>query len=378
MNIENSLLATITANKKYLPKIKIIGLGGAGGNIINKIIAQNLFANDIDIISINTDLQSLENNDAPRKIAIGKNAYYGAGGSAKTGKQAAIESQEAIKDAIKDADLLFIIAGMGGGTGTGASAVIANLAKELNILTISTVTIPFLSEGRSQKAEIGIQSILETSDSVIVIDNEKSVQQNTRNNQRSNSHNLFFEAADNAIIETIKDICSIIYNSEEMNIDFADMKSTIQDSGIGFIGTGKGHGKNPILNAIKEASKSNILQKESLEGANSIILNFSLPEDVLVETINPALEYLNKFTHGAEIKFGLHHTTENFVKVVIIASDFINVKNDQNLDSIERYSEELEAWVPKTISQDTTDIPAIILKKQAIQNAKNTFQKLNK
>ena len=375
--LEDSLLTTITANKKYLPQIKILGLGGAGSNIVNKIISQNFFSNNTDIIAINTDLQSLENNNAPRKIAIGKDAYYGAGGSANTGKQAALESQDELKESIRDTDLLFIIAGMGGGTGTGASSVIANMAKELNILTISTVTAPFLSEGRSQKADLGIKSILEESDSVIIIDNEKSVQ-NAQHSQKSNSHNLFFEAADNAIIETIKDIYSIIYNSEEMNIDFADMKATIQNSGVGFIGTGKGRGKNPILNAIKEASKSEILQKDSLEGANSIILNFSLPETVQVEAINPALEYLNRFTNGAEIKFGMHHTKDNFVKVVIIGTDFTELKSDENIDSMGRYSEDLEAWVPKTISSEFIDIPAIILKKKAKQEAKKTFKKLHK
>ena len=251
--------------------IKVIGAGGGGGNAVNRMIASGL--QNVEFIAANTDLQTLNNSNASVKIPIGSKLTngLGAGGKPEVGEKAALEDTETIKNALKGADMVFVTAGMGGGTGTGAAPVIAKIAKELGALTVGVVTKPFSFEGKvkMQLAEEGIRKLHEAVDTLIVIPNQhllKIVDKRTPIKEA-------FQLADDVLRQGVQCISDLITKPGIINIDFADVKTTMEGKGDAIMGTGVGRGENRAVDAATYAINNPLLEDSRIEGAKSILIN---------------------------------------------------------------------------------------------------------
>ncbi len=251
--------------------IKVIGAGGGGGNAVNRMIASGL--QNVEFIAANTDLQTLNNSNASVKIPIGSKLTngLGAGGKPEVGEKAALEDTETIKNALKGADMVFVTAGMGGGTGTGAAPVIAKIAKEQGALTVGVVTKPFSFEGKvkMQLAEEGIRKLHEAVDTLIVIPNQhllKIVDKRTPIKEA-------FQLADDVLRQGVQCISDLITKPGIINIDFADVKTTMEGKGDAIMGTGVGRGENRAVDAATYAINNPLLEDSRIEGAKSILIN---------------------------------------------------------------------------------------------------------
>ena len=251
--------------------IKVIGAGGGGGNAVNRMIASGL--QNVEFIAANTDLQTLHNSNASVKIPIGSKLTngLGAGGKPEVGEKAALEDTETIKNALKGADMVFVTAGMGGGTGTGAAPVIAKIAKEQGALTVGVVTKPFSFEGKvkMQLAEEGIRKLHEAVDTLIVIPNQhllKIVDKRTPIKEA-------FQLADDVLRQGVQCISDLITKPGIINIDFADVKTTMEGKGDAIMGTGVGRGENRAVDAATYAINNPLLEDSRIEGAKSILIN---------------------------------------------------------------------------------------------------------
>ena len=251
--------------------IKVIGAGGGGGNAVNRMSASGL--QNVEFIAANTDLQTLNNSNASVKIPIGSKLTngLGAGGKPEVGEKAALEDTETIKNALKGADMVFVTAGMGGGTGTGAAPVIAKIAKELGALTVGVVTKPFSFEGKvkMQLAEEGIRKLHEAVDTLIVIPNQhllKIVDKRTPIKEA-------FQLADDVLRQGVQCISDLITKPGIINIDFADVKTTMEGKGDAIMGTGVGRGENRAVDAATYAINNPLLEDSRIEGAKSILIN---------------------------------------------------------------------------------------------------------
>ncbi len=260
----------------YGTHIKIIGVGGAGGNAIGTMIGYNL--NGLEFVVANTNIIDLKKSKAKIKLQLGRELTkgLGAGANPDTGRKAAEESREDIKNNLKDTDLLFIAAGMGGGTGTGATPVIAALAREMGILTIGIVSRPFRSEGKKRmiNAEIGIKKLRENVDTLIVIPNEKLTE-------------IFpdmtvidaFKKADNVLYEAAKAISDIIHFSGYMNVDFADVQTVMKNHGLAMMGSGLGDGDQRAVDAAQKAMNNPLLSDIPIENAKGVLINITAGKD---------------------------------------------------------------------------------------------------
>ena len=312
--------------------IKVVGVGGGGNNAVNRMIAANI--NSAQFIAINTDLQVLNMSKAQYRIQIGDKLTHGQGAGAdpEKGQKAAEESKLAISEAIKDADMVFVTAGMGGGTGTGAAPVVAGIAKEMGKLTVAVVTKPFAFEGkvRMDHAEIGIQNLKKVVDTLIVIPNEKLM-------QVAGKIPIIeaFKYADDVLRQCIQGISDIIVTPALINLDFADVCTVLRNKGIAHMGIGRGQGERRTVDAVKQAVFSPLLET-SIEGATSIILNIMGSMDVTGEEVNEAADLVREVVHpGANIIFGadIRDTLNDEIIITIIATGFnaqpFEVKNAQ-------------------------------------------------
>lgn len=303
-------------------KIKVIGVGGGGGNALNSI-ADTGIAGNVDYIAINTDIQALKNSKAPQKLQIGAKLTNGLGAGAKPeiGEASAIESQDEIADAIRDADMVFITAGMGGGTGTGAAPVVAKISHDMDKLTIAVVSKPFKFEGskKMEKAEKGIQALLENVDALIVIPNQNLLGSGTKLPMKQS-----YALADEVLKIDVISIAEIITRHDEINVDFADITTIIKNAGFAHMAIGHGQGKDKVQDVVAQVIKSDLLET-SLEGAKRLLINITMSEDIMVDEID---ELTNAITEAvdddAEIIFGNGYD-ENMtdeVYVTVIAADF--------------------------------------------------------
>ncbi len=301
--------------------IKVIGVGGGGNNAVNRMIEANI--KSASFIAINTDLQALNMSKAHHRIQIGDKLTHGqgAGGNPENGQKAAEESRLAISDAIKDANLVFITAGMGGGTGTGAAPVVASIAKEMGKLTVAVVTKPFLFEGkvRMDNAEIGIQNLSKVVDTLVVIPNEKLMQVASKLPMRD-----AFKYADDILRQGIQGISDLIVTPALINLDFEDVCTVMRDKGVAHMGIGRGAGDNRTVDAVKAAVFSPLLET-SVEGASSLILNVMGGEDMTLEEVNNAAALVREVVHkdaniifGADVRAGLGDE----IIITIIATGF--------------------------------------------------------
>ncbi|MGE3063190.1 MAG: cell division protein FtsZ [bacterium] len=323
-------------------KIKIVGVGGAGGNAINRMISYGFTG--VDFISINTDQQILSRSEASVKIQIGKNISrgLGGGGNPDVGKKSAEESRDEIREAIEGADMLFITAGMGGATGTGASPIVAEIAKELGILTIAIVTKPFNFEGnkRINSASGGILSLKEAVDTMLVIPNEK-----LKNiSDRTTPLNKLFEAADTVLYQAAKGISDIIIRPGFVNRDFADVKAVMTCRGDAVIGVGSAKGEDKGASAAQIALDCPILEDSSIEGASAMLVTLTGPSNMAYGDIEDAMEIIRKRAGGnTDINWGaaFDDAFEDELRITIVATgisrDKQAVQTQQKADVLELF-----------------------------------------
>ncbi len=267
-------------------RIKVVGVGGAGGNAINRMIEAGL--SGVEFIAINTDAQVLDSNLAPKKVQIGKRLTkgLGAGANPEIGRKAVEEDRDEVAACLTGADMIFVTAGMGGGTGTGAGPVVAEIAKEQGALTVAVVTRPFKCEGqkRQQKADLGLHELKEKADTLIAIPNERLlaiVDKNTRLTQA-------FSMADDILHQATKGISELITTPGLINVDFADVRTVMQERGGALMGTGFGKGEDRAETAAKQAISSPLLENVSVSGAKGVLINITGGEDMTLFDVNAA------------------------------------------------------------------------------------------
>lgn len=310
-------------NFEPVAKIKVIGVGGAGNNAVNRMIDENI--NSVDFYVANTDKQALSLSKAPNRLILGENLTngLGAGGDPQVGKQAAEASEDEIREIVRGTDLLFIAAGMGGGTGTGAAPVIARIAKEEGCLTIAIVTRPFTFEGnrKTQFSVEGLNNLKENVDSLIVVSNDKLLM----NNGNSPISGAFSEA-DKVLARSVKTVTDLILMPSFINLDFADVKSTLKDSGVTLIGFGTGEGPKASEDAAISALSCPLIE-QSIQGARRAICHVTCGPNVsLFECQDCVTKIIESSGGQMDIKFGIstNDQLDDQILCSIIASDFVN------------------------------------------------------
>lgn len=312
-------------------KIKVIGVGGGGSNAVNQLVRMDKDDDSLEYMVFNTDSQALSNSCCPNKYVLGRNVTkgLGAGGNPEVGKAAAEDSYNDIQLQVKGADLVFIAAGEGGGTGTGAAPVVARAAKEAGALVLAIVTRPFNLEGK-RKGNIaleGIQKLSQEVDALIVVSNDK-----LSLNKGSLGLRQAFSACDEILANSVKTVTDLIMKHGALNLDFADVKSILTKSGIALIGFGLGTGSEKAIEAAENAINSPLLES-SIKGARSLLINFTLCDDTSLDDISNAIDYITEACEATSndvyIKFGVQYddSYKDKVKVAIIATNFIGEVN---------------------------------------------------
>ncbi len=312
--------------------IKVIGVGGGGGNAVNRMI-ESFDLPDVEFINVNTDTQILVKSNAPTKISIGERITkgHGAGSNPELGEKAADESIEEITNSIKGADMVFITAGMGGGTGTGAAPIVARVAKQLDILTVAIVTKPFNFEGRLRmtQADSGIQKLSEFVDSLIVIPNERLKLLTDKKITFLNA----FQEADDVLRKGVQSICELITVEGVINLDFADVSAVMNNAGLAHMGVGCAKGKDKAEQAAKMAMSSPLLET-NISGAKGIVVNITASPDIGLDEIDNAVNMItDEAQPDATIIFGaaFDSSLEDEMKITLIATGFDS--NKKNADA---------------------------------------------
>lgn len=309
--------------KTQAAKIVVIGVGGGGGNAINRMVDGGF--EGVDYIAVNTDMQDLHKSHAALRIQIGEKTTVGlgAGANPEVGQLAAEESRALISGYIKDANLVILTAGMGKGTGTGATPVIASIAKEMNKLVIAVVTTPFVLEGnhRLSNAEIGIANLAKVCDAYIIVKNENLVSDGEDSTMFES-----FAYADSVLRQCIQGISDVISNTQTLNIDFADLSTVLKNMGRTYLGMGTGSGEDRVFNAVKEAVNIK-LQDQRISSATSAMVFLKAKKDVSTREVDHAMRSVREVVHpNANIIFGFdfRDDMEHDVEVMIIATGFAN------------------------------------------------------
>lgn len=325
-----------------LAKIKVVGVGGGGNNAVNRMIECGV--RGIEFIALNTDKQALQASRAEIKLQIGEKLTkgLGAGANPEIGMKAAEENRNEISDAIKGADMIFITAGMGGGTGTGAAPIVAEIAKDLGILTVGVVTKPFIFEGRRREvhAEKGIEELKSRVDTLVTIPNDRLLQVAEKKTTMLEA----FEMADEILQQGIQGISDLIAVPSMINLDFADVKTVMYDRGIGHMGIGRSSGENRAVEAAKSAIKSPLLET-SIDGAKAVLINITGGEDLGLFEVNEAADLIRQSVDGeANIIFGagVDDTLKNDIKITVIATGFDDRPTRKQENSISKDSDEIE------------------------------------
>jgi cell division protein FtsZ len=324
--------------KSSSAKIKVVGVGGGGSNAVNGMIAANIQA--IEFIAVNTDAQALESSLAHQKLQIGNSITKGLGTGAnpEIGRQAAWEDRDLIEDTIKGADMVFITSGMGGGTGTGASPVVAEVAKELGILTTAVVTRPFLFEGskRSRNAEQGIKELIKNVDAYIIVHNNRLLSITEKDTPWLQALSL----ANDVLRQAVKGISDLILVPGLINHDFSDIQTILADSGRALMGIGTASGENRALNSAKMAISSPLLEESSIDGAKGALINISGGSSLSLHEINDAASLVRDAAHeNVNIIFGsvVDPDLDDDVVVTVIATGFDEKLSRPAINSYDRW-----------------------------------------
>jgi len=304
--------------------IKVIGVGGGGGNAVNRMI--NVGVEGVQFITANTDCQALQNARAPVKLQLGSKLTkgLGAGGNPEIGKSSALEDTEGVLEALSGADMVFVTTGLGGGTGTGAAPIIANLAREMGALVVAVVTLPFAFEGRRRRiqAEDGLATLRNVVDTVITIPNDKLLHTVERGTPISEA----FMVCDDVLRQAVQGISDLITVPGEINLDFADVKAVMSGMGMALMGTGVADGEHRAVEAAQRAISSPLLEDASIHGARGVLINITGGSDMSLHEISEAAQIVQEAADPeANIIFGtvIDRQLEHKVKVTVIATGFM-------------------------------------------------------
>ena len=310
-------------NKNLAAKVKIIGIGGGGNNALNTMISYQL--SGVDFIAANTDAQALAANMASNKLQLGENLTkgLGAGANPEVGRKAALEDVEKIRESLRGADMVFITAGLGGGTGTGGGPVIAEVARELGALTVAIVTKPFHFEGkkRMKQAEEGLANLKMTADALITIPNQRLLSISGKSMTLLEA----FKKADEVLFHAAKGISDIIVGHGIINLDFADVRTVMSETGMALMGTGIASGENRSTEAAQKAISSPLLEDITIEGARGLLINITGGENMTLSEINEATTLVQKEAHeDANVIWGMvvDKAMKEEIRVTVIATGF--------------------------------------------------------
>jgi cell division protein FtsZ len=313
---------------EQVAKIKVIGLGGGGGNAVNRMMEAKFTG--VEFIVANTDIQALRASGVPVKVQLGAKLTQGlgAGSNPEVGRDAAQENPEEIRRLIEGADMVFITAGLGGGTGTGSAPVVAQLARDLGILTVAVVTKPFVFEGRKRmlQAEAGIEALRNVVDTLITIPNQRLLAVVDRGTPLTEA----FRVADTVLQQAVQGISDLILVPGLINLDFADVRTIMSGMGIAMMGTGVGRGENRALDAAQKAVASPLLDDTSIEGARGILINFTGGPDLSIHEVEEAARIVQQAAHeeaniivGAVIDNNIHDE----IRMTVIATGYTERKD---------------------------------------------------
>jgi cell division protein FtsZ len=351
----------VVENKKQKAIIKVMGVGGCGGNAVDYMIDKNVVG--VDFICANTDLQALQKSQANNIVQIGESLTQGLGAGSRpdTGKQAALDDRDKIIEAIQGADMLFITAGMGGGTGTGATPVIAQIAKEQGILTVAVVTKPFEFEGkRTQVAKEGISELIKHVDSLITIPNEKLMGVLGEDVTFVDA----FGAANNVLYSAVAGIAEIINSPGMINVDFADVKTVMSEMGMAMIGSGFAEGSDRAIIAAKAAVACPLLEDVNLNNAKGILVNISASRDFKMKEYFEVMEIIKQYAaENANIIVGnvIDDAMANSIRVTMVATGLTNQSGLENEPADVRKSfvyeteDKSEEHDDETVSENTNE-----------------------
>ncbi len=317
-------------------RIKVIGIGGGGGNAVNTMISYNL--RGVDFLVANTDAQALGGSLSPVKVQLGESVTkgLGAGSNPEVGKRAALESQDELRQYLQGADMVFITAGLGGGTGTGGAPVVAGIAKELGILTVAIVTKPFQFEGkrRNLQADEGITELRKIVDTLIAVPNQRLLGMGGKNLTLLEA----FNKADDILYHAVKGISDLIIVTGLINLDFADVKAIMSEMGLALMGTGVANGENRAVEAAQRAISSPLLEDNTIHGARGILLNITGGPDMSLYEINEASSLIQAEAHeDANIIFGtvVDETMIDEIRITVIATGFDDLsKKKLNMSNV--------------------------------------------
>ena len=332
-----------------IAQIRVLGVGGGGNNAVNRMINANI--KSAQFVALNTDKQALYLSKADTRIQIGDKLTrgLGAGGSPEVGERAAEESREAITEAIRGTDLLFITAGMGGGTGTGAAPVIASIAKELGVLTVAVVTRPFSFEGKTRdaNARAGIANLRKYVDTLVIIPNDKLLQVVQKGTTMVDA----FRIADDVLRQSIQGISDLIVKPSLINLDFADVKTIMKSKGMAHMGIGRAKGDNRMINAVRQAVSSPLLET-TIEGATGVIINVIGGFDMSLDEVSEAASLVQDVVDpSANIIFGagISEDLDKEVTVTVIATgfDIKNLESEPLMKKEEIFSKKFDSYSPQ-------------------------------
>ncbi|HXW53920.1 MAG TPA: cell division protein FtsZ [Myxococcota bacterium] len=342
------------------PRIKVIGVGGGGGNAINNMIERGIAS--VEFVVANTDCQALDANAAEIKLQLGQGCTKGLGAGAKpeVGASAAKESIDRIEELLLGADMVFIAAGMGGGTGTGAAPIIADVARRLGALTVGVVTKPFLFEGnrRRKLAEKGVETLKQSVDTLIVVPNNRLLQLADEQTSMLDA----FRMADQVLFNAVKGISDIITQQGIVNVDFADAISVMSDQGMALMGIGTASGEGRAIKAAQKAISSPLLEDVSVEGAMGILVNVTGGPSLTLHEVNAAIELITDAAHeDANIIFGyvVDAERDDEVSITVIATGFDTHRSQKKAEP--SYSGVMHTSLPPAIN-GSRDIPTFIRK----------------
>ena len=311
-------------------RIKVIGVGGGGGNAVNTMIRSKLTG--VDFLVANTDAQALERSQALNKIQLGESVTkgLGAGANPEVGRRAALENQDQLKEQLSGSDMVFITAGMGGGTGTGGAPVIARLAREAGALTVGVVTKPFVFEGkrRLRQAEEGIEELKESVDTLIVIPNQRLLSIAAKTTTMLEA----FNKADDVLLQAVRGISDLIITPGLINLDFADVRTVMAEMGLALMGSATASGENRAVEAAQKAISSPLLEDISIHGARGVLINITGGPDLGVHEINEAASMIQEEADDdANIIFGavIDENLTDEIRITVIATGFTDTKEEQ-------------------------------------------------
>jgi len=350
----------ISENSKQPANIKVFGIGGGGCNAVNTMILSEL--DGVGFISANTDAQALRASKAPLKLQLGQKLTKGLGAGADPGigKNAAEEDRKRIREVLANSDMVFITAGMGGGTGTGGAPVVAEISKELGALTVAIVTKPFLFEGRKRQkaAEEGIMELKKAVDTLIIIPNQRLLSITGKNTPLLET----FKMADEVLLHAVRGISDLIMVNGLINLDFADVRTIMSEKGMALMGTGTSNSENRAVEAAQHAISSPLLQDVSIKGAKGLLINITGGSNLTLYEVNEASTLIQEQSHeDADIIFGavINDAMNGELRVTVIATGFSNGAEEVKYGPMDVSS----LTTPfKKIRKEDYDIPAYIRK----------------